>query len=145
MTLGPATRLASALTLMTNIPCWLGGVVLSAHLFAAGISFLASTRVCMGLQGGLSPRPLQFQPRRILKQVEATGYLAWLGTLAGHEPCGRARMGLPPDVDDYTYAASVRYGGSDAVAYQRMLDCGEVDDGRESSPSSTAFSRAAQK
>tara|TARA_B100000963_G_scaffold230521_1_gene201151 strand:- start:3124 stop:3261 length:138 start_codon:yes stop_codon:yes gene_type:complete len=40
-------------------------------------------------------------------------------------------MGLPPTVDDEdddTYAASVRYGGADAVRYRRMIDCREVEE-----------------
>ena len=85
----------------------------------------------MGLKQDLVVRPLRFQPRRIRQRLDDSGYLRWLGVLEGGEPCGRARMGLPPTLDnendDDTYAASVRYGGADAVRYRRMIDCGEVD------------------
>ena len=132
MTLGPATRIASALKHMVDVPCWAGGMVLSSHLYAAGMSFLASTKVCMGLKQDLVVRPLRFQPRRIRQRLDASGYLRWLGILEGGQPCGRARMGLPPTLDnendDDTYAASVRYGGADAVRYRRMIDCGEVEE-----------------
>ena len=131
MTLGPATRIASALKHMADVPCWAGGMVLSSHLYAAGMSFLASTKVCMGLKQDLVVRPLRFQPRRIRQRLDNSGYLRWLGVLEGGQPCGRARMGLPPtfdNEDDDTYAASVRYGGADAVRYRRMIDCGEVEE-----------------